>query len=99
MCSNKGGIDDARGIVDALAVTVGPLAARVLLSLGFIGGSLCAALVVGLAVAWGICEAFDAHETLSQRHDSELIKENTPFYACFAGVVLLCSALGGLGLR
>ena len=33
------------------------LPCQVLLSLGLAGGSLCAAFVVALAAAWGVCEA------------------------------------------
>jgi len=44
-------------MADAMAVSFGPTVGRVLLSLGLAGGSLCAAFVVALAAAWGVCEA------------------------------------------
>ena len=57
-----------------------------LLSLGLAGGSLCAAFVVALAAAWGVCEA---------RHDFRPdcldlpVREVPHFYGCYVAVVLL----------
>ena len=83
-------LTDVQAIVDALALTIGPTAAKVLLSLGFLGGSLCAALVVGLAVAWGVTEGFGVDDLSAEAKEyDESIKNRPTFYVCFLLVVLL----------
>ena len=54
-----------------------------LLSLGFLGGSLCAALVVGLAVAWGVTEGFGVDDASEAKEHDESIKNRPTFYVCF----------------
>ena len=79
-------LEDVNDIMDAMAITVGSeTAAKVLLSLAFAGGSLCAAVVVGLAVAWGLYEAFGGDI------DSPALslKQSPLFYVGFLGVVAL----------
>ena len=62
-----------------------PTFAQVLLSLGLLGGSLCAAFVVALAGAWGVCEALgqDGGEALDRP-----LREAPQFYATYTLVVL-----------
>jgi Mn2+/Fe2+ NRAMP family transporter len=44
-------------IVSALIPALGANTSKILVSLGFLGGSLCASVVVALAASWAICEA------------------------------------------
>lgn len=79
-------LDDVHEIVDAISITVGSkTAAKVLLSLAFAGGSLCAAFVVGLAVAWGLYEAFGGDID----SPSLSLKQTPLFYVGFLAVVAL----------
>lgn len=73
-------------MANAMAVAFGPTTAKVLLSLGLVGGSLCAAFVVALAAAWGIAEACGDDEGNSL----DLKLSDAPkFYATYGMVVLL----------
>lgn len=79
-------LTDVKDIVDVLAPDFGPVFARVLVSLGFLGGSLSAAFVVSLASSWAICEAIGTDDVYSlDRHPSQ-----APFfYGSFAAFVML----------
>merc|ERR1719171_2599054 len=68
---------------------------KVLLSMAFLGGSVCAAFVVALAAAWGVCEAKGDHD----QHALDLKVSEAPlFYASYAliiacGLGVLCSGV------
>lgn len=84
------------GIISALAPQLGYQAARVLVSLGFVGGSLCAAFVVSLAATWAICEAAGYDEQCSL----DVPPSKAPrFYGCFVGVVATGAAVLTTGVN
>jgi len=71
-------------IVNALSPVLGRRLSMVLLSLGFFGGSLCAAVVVSLAASWAISEAMGLDEALSLNVTP---KQAPVFYGCFLMVI------------
>lgn len=79
--------DDLESVVDvvnALGPAIGLTTAKVVVSLGFFGGSMCAAFVVALAASWSVCEAagWDGYNSLG------VSPTTAPhFYACFLGLV------------
>lgn len=85
-------------IADVFTAAIGPLAGRVIFSVGISGGALVAAIVVCLTVAW----AFG--EVLGRRHSLSESPADAPwFYAAFtlvlvAGGVLVGSGANLLGL-
>jgi len=79
-------LETVQDIVDALAPVLGTLGSKVLVSLGFVGGSLCAAFVVSLAASWAVTEAMgrDARASLDET------PEKAPmFYLSFMGVIII----------
>lgn len=77
-------LEHVRDIVDAIKPAVGELGAKTIISLGFIGGSLCAAFVVALAATWAICEAMGKEE----QHALDASPVEAPlFYGSFFAVV------------
>lgn len=85
--SHPKNLETVKDIVDVIAPELGQTTARVLVSLGFLGGSLSAAFVVSLAASWAICEALGTDDTTYSldRHPSQ-----APFfYGSFSAVVLL----------
>lgn len=88
---------DITGIKDVQEVLLpafGETWSKILLSLAFVGGSLCAAFVVSLAASWAVCEAANWDDSFSLDHSP---REAPRFYACFFSVVLLGAALLMLG--
>lgn len=79
-------LKDVQDIVDVLSEKLGFTLARMLVSLGFVGGSLCASFVVSLAASWALCEALGSEDTYSlDRHPSQA----PVFYGSFFAVVML----------
>mmetsp|Transcript_48530 Transcript_48530/g.103982 ORF Transcript_48530/g.103982 Transcript_48530/m.103982 type:complete len:441 (-) Transcript_48530:90-1412(-) len=83
-------LDDVQDIVFALSQRLGTMLAKVLVSLGFVGGSLCAAFVVSIAPAWAICEAAgdDGSFALDRAPTQEPF-----FYISFGAVVIAGAAV------
>jgi len=79
-------LDTVQDITSALAPVLGHLGSKVLVSLGFIGGSLCAAFVVSLAAAWAVCEAMEWDAALSL---DESPAKAPRFYGCFLAVIAI----------
>lgn len=85
--SSLQGIDD---IVAAMEPKLGLTTSKVLTSLAFVGGSLCAAFVITLAASWSLCEAAGVV-------DKEALSLNVPirkaklFYCCF--VLVVCTGV------
>mmetsp|Transcript_90546 Transcript_90546/g.180152 ORF Transcript_90546/g.180152 Transcript_90546/m.180152 type:complete len:447 (+) Transcript_90546:37-1377(+) len=77
-------LDTVQDIAHAMSPVLGEQGARILVSLGFVGGSLCAAFVVSLAAAWAVCEAaqWDVAPSL---HEGPTKAPH--FYLCFLSVV------------
>jgi len=73
-------------IVDAMAPVLGWEASRILVSLGFLGGSLCASFVVSLAAAWAVCEAVGADDPIALDQPPTKAPH---FYGSFLAVVAL----------
>mmetsp|Transcript_11580 Transcript_11580/g.24414 ORF Transcript_11580/g.24414 Transcript_11580/m.24414 type:complete len:448 (-) Transcript_11580:65-1408(-) len=73
-------------IATAMEPVLGSMGSKVLVSLGFLGGSICAAFVVSLASSWAICEAsgWDVAHSLD-----ESPTQAPEFYGCFLGVVVI----------
>lgn len=88
---------DITGIKDiqhVLLPAFGETWSKILLSVAFVGGSLCAAFVVSLAASWAVCEAANWDDSFSlDRSPAEAPR----FYACFFSVVLLGAAVLMLG--
>merc|ERR1712216_413026 len=83
---NVQSLETIADIQSALTPVFGEFLAKCLLSMAFIGGSLCAAFVVALAAAWAICEAFDVDDAFAlDRRPSEA----PTFYGSFLAVVLV----------
>lgn len=83
-------LEGVTDIVDALSPVLGASSAKILVSLGFVGGSLCAAFVVSLAAAWALCEAMgsdDAH-ALDRK-----LGQAPSFYVAFLGVMFVGTAI------
>jgi len=87
-------LESVEQVVNAMAPAIGKVPAKVLVSMGFFGGSLCAAFVVSLAAVWAICEAagLDGHCSLDSSP-----RQAPHFYGCFLSltVVGLIAILGG----
>jgi len=83
--SNKD-LEDVRDIVKALSPVLGEGVSKVFVSLGFLGGSICAAFVVSLAAAWALCEAM-GWDTAGSLDEPPL--KSPHFYCCFLAVVLI----------
>jgi len=77
-------LDTVHDIAHAMSPVLGEQCARILVSLGFVGGSLCAAFVVSLAAAWAVCEA--AQWDVAPSLDEGPTKA-PHFYLCFLSVV------------
>eukprot|EP00928_Gymnodinium_smaydae_P036890 TRINITY_DN2570_c0_g1_i1.p1 TRINITY_DN2570_c0_g1~~TRINITY_DN2570_c0_g1_i1.p1 ORF type:complete len:509 (+),score=89.80 TRINITY_DN2570_c0_g1_i1:131-1528(+) len=77
-------------IVVSLEPVLGDTSARVLVSLGFAGGSACAAFVVSLAAAWAVSEALGADDANALDLPPWEAKE---FYGGFLVVVFLGAGL------
>eukprot|EP00416_Gambierdiscus_australes_P028039 CAMPEP_0171065476 /NCGR_PEP_ID=MMETSP0766_2-20121228/6868_1 /TAXON_ID=439317 /ORGANISM="Gambierdiscus australes, Strain CAWD 149" /LENGTH=281 /DNA_ID=CAMNT_0011521581 /DNA_START=14 /DNA_END=857 /DNA_ORIENTATION=- len=85
----------------ALSPVLGSMGAKVLVSLGFMGGSLCAAFVVSLAASWAVCEAMDM-DVASSLDESPL--KAPYFYGSFLivisiGTVVLLSGVNVVQLN
>lgn len=78
-------LHDVGDIALALAPTFGHTLSKVLVSLGFIGGSLSGAFVVALAAAWAVCEASGKDNPFSL--DSSF-KDSPVFYSSFLAVIV-----------
>ena len=81
---------DVSEMAAAMSVMFGPFSGKVLLSLGLAGGSLCAAFVVALAAAWGVCEA---RQDFRPNSLDLPVREVPHFYGCYLAVVLLGAAI------
>lgn len=84
--SKNADLQTVKDITDALSPVLGASASKILVSLGFVGGSLCASFVVSLAAAWSVCEAMGEDITTSL---DEPPTRATPFYAIFLFVMFL----------
>mmetsp|Transcript_52170 Transcript_52170/g.82847 ORF Transcript_52170/g.82847 Transcript_52170/m.82847 type:complete len:436 (+) Transcript_52170:113-1420(+) len=80
----EGGLEKMR---DALEPVMGYWGSTWMLTLAFLGGSLCAAFVVSLAAAWAVCEAggWDDAESCLDRSP----RDAPVFYGCFVAVVAI----------
>lgn len=83
---HDGNLETVEDITTALSPVLGVLPSKVLVSLGFVGGSLCAAFVVSLTPAWAVCEALDLDETFSLDRPP---RQAMAFYGCFLMVVVI----------
>mmetsp|Transcript_79090 Transcript_79090/g.130911 ORF Transcript_79090/g.130911 Transcript_79090/m.130911 type:complete len:168 (+) Transcript_79090:2-505(+) len=91
-----GNLESIKDIQTALAPACGELGAKMLLSLAFVGGSLCAAFVVALAAAWAVCEAAGWDDAFSlDRSPAEAPR----FYACFMLVVVIGAVVLLMGIN
>eukprot|EP00929_Paragymnodinium_shiwhaense_P059276 TRINITY_DN29694_c0_g1_i1.p1 TRINITY_DN29694_c0_g1~~TRINITY_DN29694_c0_g1_i1.p1 ORF type:complete len:446 (+),score=108.30 TRINITY_DN29694_c0_g1_i1:114-1451(+) len=63
--TQSGDLEHVADIAKAMAPVLGEFNSKLILSLGFVGGSLCAAFVVSLAATWSICEAMGKDEQFS----------------------------------
>jgi len=89
-------LSDVQQMHEALTPVLGTTASMIMLSLAFIGGSLCAAFVVSLAASWAMCEAAGWDDAYSlDRGPSEAPR----FYACFVVVVLIGAAVLQSGIN
>mmetsp|Transcript_88477 Transcript_88477/g.228133 ORF Transcript_88477/g.228133 Transcript_88477/m.228133 type:complete len:409 (-) Transcript_88477:186-1412(-) len=82
-------LDSVEDIVAALEPAMGYQMARVMISLGFLGGSLCASFVVSLAAAWAVCEAMG--ESAAQSLDAPCTSAPA-FYGPF--LCIICIGVG-----
>jgi len=89
-------LNRVKDIRHALDPFLGAFCCKVLLSLAFVGSSLCAAFVVSLAAAWSITEAggWEAATALDLRPS-----EAPCFYACFLLVVAIGVAVLASGVN
>jgi len=74
-------------IVRAISPAFGDVGSKVLVSLAFLGGSLCAAFVVSLAATWALCEAAQSDDAVTALEQSP--RDAPFFYGSFLSVVLL----------
>lgn len=74
-------------IVKAISPAFGEMGSKVLVSLAFLGGSLCAAFVVSLAATWALCEAAESDDAVTALEQSP--RDAPFFYGSFLSVVLL----------
>lgn len=95
--SGSKNLDSVTDIVLALEPVLGETTAKVLVSLGFVGGSICASFVVSLAAAWALAEAIGSESATSL---DKPLNEAWPFYACFLGVMIIgvATLLGGVNI-
>lgn len=79
-------LENVNDIVSALEPALGLTVAKTLVSLAFVGGSLCAAFVVALAAAWAVSEAVG----INDQHSLDKPPSQAPlFYGCFVSVIAL----------
>jgi len=79
-------LDSILGIQVALAPYFGLVPAKIVVSLAFFGGSVCAIFVVSLAAAWAVCDTIgDSTEDTSPLDKS--ISEAPRFYGSFVLIV------------
>jgi NRAMP (natural resistance-associated macrophage protein)-like metal ion transporter len=83
---NNTDLNDVGDIAQALAPTFGLTLSQVLVSLGFVGGSISGAFVVALAAAWAVCEAGQWDNRFSL--DSSF-KDSPVFYSSFIAVIVV----------
>jgi NRAMP (natural resistance-associated macrophage protein)-like metal ion transporter len=90
-------IESVRDIAEALSPVLGVPLARLFVTLAFVGGSLCAALVVSLAASWAVCEALGLDHSYSM---DEPPNQAPTFYGCFLIIVLIGVGvlLGGVNI-
>merc|ERR1712008_384045 len=79
-------LEKVQDIVKALSPVLGDWVSKVFVSLGFLGGSICAAFVVSLAAAWALCEA-KGWDTAGSLNEPPLKRPH--FYCCFLAVILI----------
>merc|ERR1719401_552423 len=84
--SRPSNLEGVKDIVDALVPVLGGTAAKALVSIGFVGGSLCAAFVVSLASSWAVCEAADLDDSFAVDRGP---RKSPAFYALFVCIVLV----------
>jgi NRAMP (natural resistance-associated macrophage protein)-like metal ion transporter len=91
-----GDLESLKDIHAALLPAFGDIISKLLLSLAFVGGSLCAAFVVALAAAWAVCEAAGWDDAFSlDRSPAEAPR----FYGCFLSVVLIGAVVLLMGIN
>jgi Mn2+/Fe2+ NRAMP family transporter len=78
-------LQGVKDIVSALSPVLGLTTSKVLVSFGFVGGSLCAAFVVALAASWSICEALHLDHQATSLDEGPT--QAPAFYSCFFVVV------------
>jgi len=86
-----GNLDTVREIVTALEPVFGFQMARMVITLAFTGGSMCASFVVSLAATWAVNEALDLDDTTSSLDRSPT--EAPYFYGAFIGVIAFGAAI------
>jgi len=79
-------LENMMDIVNALEPALGLTSAKVLLSLAFAGGSLCASFVLSLAAAWGLSDATGSEDSFPLERSPT---EAPHFYASFVFVVFI----------
>eukprot|EP01012_Entosiphon_sulcatum_P040709 TRINITY_DN54395_c0_g1_i1.p1 TRINITY_DN54395_c0_g1~~TRINITY_DN54395_c0_g1_i1.p1 ORF type:complete len:454 (-),score=67.09 TRINITY_DN54395_c0_g1_i1:113-1447(-) len=80
-------LDSVGAIADAITPMFGITAARILLSLGMLGGAMVGAIVVSLTAAWGLGEV--AGYSRSLEHSP---REAPWFYLVYGGLLVLAAA-------
>eukprot|EP00438_Fugacium_kawagutii_P013527 Skav223263 [mRNA] locus=scaffold1037:222397:235492:- [translate_table: standard] len=74
-------------IIEAIGPAFGQLWAKILVSLAFIGGSLCAAFVVSLAATWALCEAAKSDDVVTALDQSPRDAPRRRFMGSLGGAV------------
>jgi NRAMP (natural resistance-associated macrophage protein)-like metal ion transporter len=87
----------AKDIVFALSPVLGDTTSKVMVSLAFVGGSLCAAFVVALAGAWAVCEAFSIEQVGNSLDGGAA--QAPAFYGCFFAVVGIGAGVLMMGIN
>ena len=78
------GLGTAGEVGNAFATQMGPVAGHVIYGLGLVGGAMVAAIVVGLAAAWGLGEVMGYPKSLNNS-----ISEAPQFYAVYGSAALV----------
>eukprot|EP00933_Yihiella_yeosuensis_P080781 TRINITY_DN94272_c0_g1_i1.p1 TRINITY_DN94272_c0_g1~~TRINITY_DN94272_c0_g1_i1.p1 ORF type:complete len:427 (-),score=77.34 TRINITY_DN94272_c0_g1_i1:164-1444(-) len=95
-------LHEVQDVVKSMEPAFGVFWAKVLVSLSFFGGSICAAFVVSLAATWAICEAAQLEEASAL--DTTCPTQAPLFYGCFfsvlgVGVLILFSGVNVVKLN
>ena len=96
----KRNIEEVVDILEPLEQVLGsPLAAQALLTLGVVGSSLVAGIVVTVCAAWSICEAADCPRSLELPPREARIFYSSHVAMCFIGFVVSVSPVSVIELN